>query len=65
VLQKATDKFVTRFNRLEDELRARGKKLGEADLADLDASWNKIKEENAQRPTSNAQRSGSELDVER
>ena len=65
VLQKATDKFVTRFNRLEDELRAQGKKLGEADLAELDASWNKIKEENAQRPTSNAQRSGSELDVER
>ena len=26
-LQKATDKFVARFNRLEDELKARGKKL--------------------------------------
>jgi MazG family protein len=54
-LQKATDKFVTRFNRLEGELRARGKKLGDADLAELDAIWNKIKAENAQRPTSNAQ----------
>jgi MazG family protein len=43
-LQKATDKFVTRFNRLEDELRAQGKKLGEADLAELDAIWNRIKE---------------------
>jgi MazG family protein len=43
VLQKATDKFVTRFNRLEDELRAQGKKLGDADLAELDAIWNKIK----------------------
>ena len=42
-LQKATDKFVTRFNRLEDELRAQGKKLGEADLAELDAIWEKIK----------------------
>ena len=43
-LQKATDKFVTRFNRLEDELRAHGKKLGEVDLAELDAIWEKIKE---------------------
>jgi MazG family protein len=48
-LQKATDKFVERFNRLEDELRARGKKLGEVDLAELDGIWNKIKVENAQR----------------
>ena len=68
-LQKATGKFVTRFNRLEDELRAQGKKLGDADLAELDAIWNRIKE-NAQRSepdghsTSNAQRSSSELDVE-
>lgn len=54
-LQKATDKFVSRFNRLEDELRAQGKKLGDADLAELDAIWNKIKAENAQRSTSNAQ----------
>jgi len=42
-LQKATDKFRERFNRVEDEVRARGKKLGEADLAELDAIWNKIK----------------------
>jgi len=62
-LQKATDKFVTRFNRLEEELRAQGKKLGDANLAELDAIWNRIKE-NAQHPTSNAQRSSSELDVE-
>ena len=68
-LQKATGKFVTRFNRLEDELRAQGKKLGDADLAELDAIWNRIKE-NAQRSepdghsTSNARRSSSELDVE-
>src|SRR3984893_14534621 len=54
-LQKATDKFVTRFNRLEDELRAQGKKLGDVDLAELDAIWNKIKAENAQRRTSNIQ----------
>ena len=62
-LQKATDKFVARFNRLEDELRAQGKNLGDVDLAGLDAIWNRIKE-NVQRPTSNAQRPSSELDVE-
>ena len=41
----ATDKFVGRFNLLEDELRARGKKLGDVDLAELDAIWNEIKKE--------------------
>jgi tetrapyrrole methylase family protein/MazG family protein len=42
-LQRGTDKFVTRFNQLEDELKARRKKLGEAELAEMDAIWNKIK----------------------
>src|SRR5207302_7829467 len=42
-LQKATDKFVARFNRLEDELRARGKRLGDVDLAGLDEIWNEVK----------------------
>lgn len=42
-LQQATDKFRDRFNRVEDELRSRGKKLGDADLAELDAIWNRIK----------------------
>jgi MazG family protein len=42
-LQTATDKFVSRFNRLEDELRAREKKLGDVDLAELDAIWNQVK----------------------
>src|SRR6195256_4496687 len=39
-LQSATDKFVSRFNHVEDELRARGKKLGEAGLEELDEIWN-------------------------
>jgi len=43
VLQSATDKFVARFNQLEDELKLRGKKLGDVDLAGLDAIWNEIK----------------------
>jgi MazG family protein len=42
-LQTATDKFVTRFNRLEEELRSRGKRLGDVDLVELDAIWNRIK----------------------
>ena len=43
-LQAASDKFVRRFNLLEDELKARGKKLGDVDLSELDAIWNEIKE---------------------
>jgi nucleoside triphosphate diphosphatase len=42
-LQKATDKFVARFNRLEDELRRQGKRLGNVDLAEMDAIWERIK----------------------
>jgi uncharacterized protein YabN with tetrapyrrole methylase and pyrophosphatase domain len=49
-LQAATSKFVARFNRVEDELRERGRKLGEADLAELDEIWNSLKKTpNAQR----------------
>jgi MazG family protein len=55
-LQTATDKFVRRFNRLEEELRSRGKRLGDLDLVELDAIWNRIKETpNAERPTPNAE----------
>jgi MazG family protein len=42
-LQAATNKFVTRFNRLEDELKTRGKRLGEVDLAEMDEIWDRIK----------------------
>jgi MazG family protein len=45
-LQAATDKFVARFNRLENELSAHGKKLGDVDLAEMDAIWNQIKRTN-------------------
>jgi len=56
-LQCATDKFVRRFNRLEDELNARGRKLGEVELTELDAIWDEIKQRsNAQRSTSKAER---------
>jgi len=42
-LQGATDKFVARFSRLENQLNARGKKLGDVDLAEMDAIWDQIK----------------------
>ena len=44
LLQSATDKFVRRFNLLEDELSARGRQLGEVGLAELDDIWNEQKE---------------------
>ena len=40
LLQAATDKFVRRFNAMEDEVRAQGKSLGEVGLTELDAIWN-------------------------
>ena len=42
-LQSATDKFVVRFNRMEDELKRRSRNLGEVELAEMDAIWNEIK----------------------
>jgi len=54
VLQTATNKFVRRFNQVEDELRERGRRLGEAQLEELDAIWNSLKKTpNAERPTPN------------
>ena len=43
VLQAATNKFVRRFSRLEKELKAQDKELGEVDLAEMDAIWNAVK----------------------
>ncbi len=57
-LQSATDKFVGRFNRLEDELQSRGKQLGDVKLDELDAIWNEIKKTpNIEHPTPNAEAS--------
>src|SRR5437867_10973811 len=42
-LQRGTNKFVTRFNRLEDELQRQGKRLCDVDLAEMDAIWDEIK----------------------
>jgi len=46
-LQKATDKFVARFNQVEDELRKQGKRLGDVDLAEMDEIWERIKNDEA------------------
>ena len=43
-LQQATDKFVSRFNRLEDELVRQNRQLGDVGLDELDAVWNAIKQ---------------------
>ena len=59
ILQRATNKFVARFDRVEDELHARGKKLGEVNLEELDAIWNSLKQtpndpsRTGKRPTPN------------
>jgi tetrapyrrole methylase family protein/MazG family protein len=45
LLQAATDKFIARFNEMEDRLRACGGKLGDASLEELDAIWEEIKRE--------------------
>ena len=46
-LQRATNKFLARFNQLEDELRRRGKRLGDVELAEMDAIWDRIKNDEA------------------
>jgi len=51
-LHGATNKFMTRFNQLEDELQRRGKRLGDVDLPEMDAIWNEVKQTpKAQRST--------------
>jgi len=42
-LQSAIEKFVRRFNLLEDEVKSHGKELGDVDLAEMDKIWDQIK----------------------
>jgi MazG family protein len=63
-LQRTTDKFRARFNRLEDELKSQGKRLGDVDLAEMDEIWNRIKG-NVERPTPNTERPTSEFGIGR
>ena len=50
-LQSATNKFVMRFNLLEDELKKRGMKLGDLELPEMDAIWEKIKNDRRKKTT--------------
>jgi ATP diphosphatase len=43
-LRRANAKFIRRFNAVEDELRARGKRPEDSDLAEMDAIWNAIRQ---------------------
>jgi MazG family protein len=43
VLAAATEKFIARFHEMERELSAAGQTLGEIDLAEMDAVWNRVK----------------------
>ena len=49
LLQAATDKFVARFNEMEDRLHTRGGKLGDASLEELDTIWEEIKKDRGDR----------------
>lgn len=42
-LQRANQKFIARFDKLEALAKERGLKLGEASLEELDALWNEVK----------------------
>ncbi|MDQ6807997.1 MAG: nucleoside triphosphate pyrophosphohydrolase [Verrucomicrobiota bacterium] len=47
VLQAATDKFIQRFDELEDRVRQNGDKLGTLDLGQLDEIWDALKRDRA------------------
>lgn len=42
-LQRATDKFVRRFERIEEALQAKGKRWEDASFEELDALWDEVK----------------------
>lgn len=46
-LAASTEKFINRFHAVEEELRQRGKALGEADLEEMDEIWNRLKRQNS------------------
>ncbi len=42
-LEKTNRKFISRFTRMEDEARSRGRSLADMTLEEMDAIWNEIK----------------------
>jgi len=45
-LERTNKKFIQRFKRIEEEATAQGKALQEMTLGEMDAIWNRVKEEN-------------------
>ena len=43
MLRKANKKFTNRFNKIEEELERRGKKLEDSSLEEMDDIWNAVK----------------------
>lgn len=48
-LRRANDKFIRRFNAIEDELEAIDKQPDDSDLQEMDAIWNRIRKEEKRR----------------
>ena len=42
-LRKTNQKFIRRFKKVEEGIKAKGKKLNEASLEEMDSIWNKAK----------------------
>ena len=42
-LKKSTDKFIRRFNEVEQKITESGKKIEDSDLETMDKIWNEIK----------------------
>ena len=49
-LRKANTKFTRRFNYIEDQLKAQGSSVEDADLEKMDMIWNEIRKRD-NRPT--------------
>jgi MazG family protein len=62
-LQAANQKFVTRFSEMTALLEEGGGKLGEANLEQMDAAWNKAKEQNRMKAAAFARTKGAGTNI--
>ncbi|MCC7320439.1 MAG: nucleoside triphosphate pyrophosphohydrolase [Rubellimicrobium sp.] len=53
-LRRANAKFIRRFNRIEDDLHAMGKRPQDSTLAEMDAIWNRVRAEDRARAAARA-----------
>ncbi|MFZ1701897.1 MAG: nucleoside triphosphate pyrophosphohydrolase [Pyrinomonadaceae bacterium] len=56
-LKKTNRKFRQRFKFIEDELKQAGRSLDDADLAEMDALWNKAKSDESEKSSQSAKSS--------